>query len=149
MEYRDADDDTCHELKRICSEMITVAPTKVHRQYQRSFSYASQCFTVSKFNLGVILSSSIATMDTAHNTDVIVDHHLTMSIHVSSVQHFASCASYITSCDRCQLMRPRQVVVELVAYCNLSSIRHFRHRAPVLTGCTECCSTVGHWHPKV
>ena len=64
-------------------------------------------------------------------------------------QHFASCDSYVRSCDRCRLMRPRQVVVALVAYCNLSSIRHFRHRAPVPTGRTECCSTLGHWHPKV
>ena len=50
------------------------------------------------------------------------------------VQHFASCDSYVRSCDRCRLMWPRQVVVTLVAYCNLSSIRHFRHRAVVLTG---------------
>ena len=49
--------------------MITVAPT----QYQRTFSYASQCFAVSKFNLGVILSSSIATVDAAQDLDVIVD----------------------------------------------------------------------------
>jgi len=84
-EYRDIDDDTCHELKRICSEMITVAPTQVHKQHQRTFNDASQCFTVSKFHLGVILSSSIATVDTAQKRDVIVDRHLTMSMHVSSV----------------------------------------------------------------
>ena len=57
----------------MCSEMITVAPTQVHKQYQRTFSYASQCFTVSKFNLGIILSSSIATVDAAQDLDVIVD----------------------------------------------------------------------------
>ena len=86
MEYRDTDDDTCHELKRICSEMITVAPMQVHKQYQRTFSYASQCFTV-------ILSSFIATVDTAQDLDVIVDldHHLTMSMHVSSVCRGAYC----------------------------------------------------------
>jgi len=78
-EYRDTDDDTCHELKRVCSEMITVAPTQVHKQYQRTFTYASQCFTVSQLHLGVILSSSIATVDTAQDIDVIVDRHLTMS----------------------------------------------------------------------
>ena len=93
-EYRDADDDTCHELKRVCSEMITVAPAQVHKKYQRTygtFSYASQCFTVSKFNLGIILSSSIATVDTAQDIDVIVDRHLTMSMHVSSVCRGAYC----------------------------------------------------------
>jgi len=102
MEYRDTDDDTCHELKRICSEMITVAPTQVHKQYQRTFSYASQCFTVSKFNLGIIFSLSIATVDTALDIDIIVDldHHLTMSMHAS----FMCRAAY---CFPCQL---RQVV---------------------------------------
>jgi len=160
LEYRDTDDDTCHELKRICSEMITVAPTQVHKEYQRTFSYASQCFTVSKFHLAVILSSSVATVDTvSHDPDVIVDldRHLTMSMHVSSV----CCAAYCFLCQLRQVVRSVSVdaaktsspYVQFIStscwYCNLSSIRHFRHPAPALTGRTECCSTLGHWHPKV
>ena len=74
-------------------------------------------------------------MDTAQDIAVIVDldRHLMMSMHVSSVcraAYTASCASYVRSCDRCRLMRPRQVYspcIQFIStscwYCNLSSIR--------------------------
>ena len=80
-EYRDTDDDTCHELnKRVCSEIITVAPTQVHKQYQFAHSVTHHNVSLShSCILASFFSSSIATVDTAQKLDVIVDCHLTMS----------------------------------------------------------------------
>ena len=113
--------------------MTTVAPTQVglHKQYQRTFSHASQCFTVSKFHLGVSLSSSIATVDTAQDLDVIVDldHHLTMSMHVSPVCRGAYCFL----CQLRQVVRSVSVDAAKTVHAFISSIA-FRLLQPLLYG---------------
>jgi len=94
--------------------MIIIAPTQIQTISTRTSSYASQCFTVSKFNLGIILSLSIATMEWQHRTLTslwtVISRCRCMSAPCVA-QHFASCASYVSLCIRWRLMQPRQVVV--------------------------------------
>jgi len=57
-------------------------------------------------------------------------------------QHTVFCTSYVKSCDLHRLIQPLGLLP-------LSSIWHLGHLALAFRGCTECCSTLGHWHPKV
>ena len=55
-----------------------------------------------------ILSSSVTTVDTARDLGVTMDVISLCQLLPCVAQHTASCASYVKSCDRCLLMRPRQ-----------------------------------------